>query len=157
MSESAMEWMRWDCTYSSVCHEKGVCESSSEPGKTVLGESSLAENTADKELCGRVSTTLGRAKLGGHEWQRLGTPNVTVVDNQHRDVADEETHNLVDLENQRQRCLERCDLKRTRRISNHQQKHTERIVDSRIASPKRWRRDQDLRCWLHHRKGLSEL
>jgi hypothetical protein len=117
--------VRSDSTYRGVCHEKGVSECSGEPWKTVLGKSSLTEDTANKELCRRVcAASFGRAKLGGHEWQRFGAPNITVVDDQHGDIANDETDNLVDLENQRKRCLERCDLNRARRISNHEEKHT---------------------------------
>ena len=101
-----------DHTYSSICHEKGVSECSCESGKTILGESSLAENTANKELRGRVRASIGRAKFGRHEGERFGVPDVTIVDSQHDEVANEETHGLVNLESQRQRRLEGCDLDR---------------------------------------------
>jgi hypothetical protein len=41
-------------TYGGVCHEQRVGESSCQSRKTVLSESSLTKDTANKELRGRV-------------------------------------------------------------------------------------------------------
>ena len=43
-----------ESTNRGICHEKGVGECSREPWKTVLSKSSLTEDTANKDLGGRV-------------------------------------------------------------------------------------------------------
>jgi len=107
--DSASE-TRVEYTYGGVSHEQRVSECSCQSRKTVLSKSSLTKDTAHKELRGRVCATIGGAKLGGHEGERLGAPGITVVDRQHDDVADTETNGLVVLETQRKRRLERCNL-----------------------------------------------
>ena len=58
MSDSARE-MRTKFTYGGVGHQQRVSECSCQSRKTVLSKSSLTEDTANKELCGRVCATIG--------------------------------------------------------------------------------------------------
>jgi hypothetical protein len=97
-------------TYSSVRHEQRVGEGARQFWKAVFSESSLAQNASDEQFRRWVCTSLGQLKSGRHERERLCIPNIAVVDRQHDDVTDTKTNRLVELEAQRKRCLERCNL-----------------------------------------------